>query len=63
MGHSVADGKKIRVCKKCGASLDKAFVKKQKAKAAEEVEAPKKRTRKRSQKSEAAETPAEENKE
>ena len=63
VGHSVADGKKIRVCKKCGACLDKAFVKKQKAKAAEEVEAPKKRTRKRSQKSEAAETPAEENKE
>lgn len=66
VGHSVIDGKKFRVCKKCGASLDKAFVKKQKAKAAEETEAPKKRTRKRSQKAEAeatTETPAEENKE
>ncbi len=65
VGHSLLDGKKIRICKKCGASLDKAFVKKQKAKAAEETEAPKKRTRKRSQKAEAAEVPAEaeENKE
>ena len=67
VGHSVIDGKKIRICKKCGASLDKAFVKKSKAKAvAEETEAPKKRTRKRSQKAEAeatTETPAEENKE
>lgn len=66
VGHSVAGDKKIRVCKKCGASLDKAFVKKSKAKAAEETEAPKKRTRKRSQKAEAeatTETPAEENKE
>jgi large subunit ribosomal protein L24 len=66
VGHSVIDGKKVRVCKKCGASLDKAFVKKSKAKAAaEEAEAPKKRTRKRSQKAEAevTETPAEENKE
>ena len=67
VGHSVAGDKKIRICKKCGASLDKAFVKKSKAKAAaEETEAPKKRTRKRSQKAEAeatTETPAEENKE
>ena len=63
VGHSIVDGKKMRICKKCGAGLDKAFVKKSKAKAAEETEAPKKRTRKRSQKAEAAETPAEENKE
>ena len=53
-----------RVCKKCGASLDKAFVKKSK-KSAEEVkeEAPKKRTRKRSAKSAEVETaPESENK-
>ena len=48
--HSVEGGKKIRVCKKCGATLDKAFVKKSKAKQVEETEAPKKRTRKRSAK-------------
>ena len=62
VGHSMVDGKKVRVCKKCGASLDKAFVKKSKAKAAEETkeEAPKKRTRKRSAKSaETAETESE----
>ena len=61
VGHIVVDGKKARVCKKCGAVLDKAFVKKVKAaaKAAEaESEAPKKRTRKRSAK--ADETPAKE---
>ena len=61
IGHIVVDGKKARVCKKCGAVLDKAFVKKAKAaaKAAEaESEAPKKRTRKRSAK--ADETPAKE---
>ena len=61
VGHIVVDGKKARVCKKCGAVLDKAFVKKAKAaaKAAEaESEAPKKRTRKRSAK--ADETPAKE---
>lgn len=52
VGHLVVDGKKVRVCKKCGASIDKAFVKKGKAKAAaeEKAEAPKKRTRKRSAK-------------
>ena len=27
VAHSVVDGKKVRVCKKCGASLDKEFVK------------------------------------
>jgi len=67
VAHSVADGKKIRVCKKCGASLDKAYTKKSKTKPVEETEAPKKRTRKRSQKAaDAAETatePENENKE
>lgn len=62
VGHSVVDGKKIRVCKKCGASLDKAFVKKSKAKPVEETEAPKKRTRKRSTKK-AEEATADETKE
>lgn len=52
VAHSVIDGKKVRVCKKCGASLDKAYVKKSKTKEAEETEAPKKRTRKRSKKTE-----------
>ena len=50
VGHAVADGKKVRVCKKCGATLDKAYVKKAKAQAAAQEEAPKKRTRKRSAK-------------
>ena len=59
--HAVVDGKKVRVCK-CGAVLDKAFTKKSKAKPAEEAEAPKKRTRKRSQKAaDAAETATPEN--
>lgn len=58
VGHAFVDGKKVRVCKKCQAVLDKAFVKKSKAAAPETpAEAPKKRTRKRSAKSEA---PAEE---
>ena len=56
--HSVVDGKKVRVCAKCGAVLDTAYAGKGK-KAAEVKEAPKKRTRKRAAKSEAAETPAE----
>ena len=57
VGHTVIEGKKVRVCKKCGATLDKAYVKKSKAKAAEtQEEAPKKRTRKRSQKTETPET-------
>ncbi len=67
VAHSLIDGKKVRVCKKCGASLDKAYTKKSKAKPVEEAEAPKKRTRKRSQKAaDAAETatePENENKE
>lgn len=65
VGHSVVGDKKVRVCKKCGATLDKAFVKKSKAKPAEEAEAPKKRTRKRSTKKadEEATTTADETKE
>lgn len=52
--HQIVDGKKVRVCK-CGATLDKAFVKKAKA-AAAEAEAPKKRTRKRAAKAEETKT-------
>ena len=53
VAHTVIDGKKVRVCKKCGASLDKAYVKKVKEQqAAAQEEAPKKRTRKRSKKAE-----------
>ncbi len=60
IGHLLQNGKSVRVCKKCGAVLDKAYVKKSKAAAAEtKTEAPKKRTRKRSQKSEEKENPAE----
>jgi large subunit ribosomal protein L24 len=56
--HSVVDGKKVRVCAKCGAVLDKAYSKKAAAKAAAAAEeAPKKRTRKRAAKAtETAET-------
>ena len=53
--HAIVDGKKVRVCK-CGATLDKAFVKKAKATAAAESEAPKKRTRKRAAKAEETKT-------
>lgn len=53
--HAIVDGKKVRVCK-CGATLDKAFVKKSKATAAAESEAPKKRTRKRVAKAEETKT-------
>ncbi len=60
IGHTEVEGKKVRVCKKCGAVLDKAYVKKSKNASAEaKAEAPKKRTRKRSQKSEEKENPAE----
>ena len=53
VAHTVIDGKKVRVCKKCGASLDKAYVKQVKAQQdAAQEEAPKKRTRKRSKKTE-----------
>ena len=47
--YSVEDGKKVRVCPKCGAVLDKAYAGKKGAKA-EAKEAPKKRTRKRATK-------------
>ena len=60
VGHNIVDGKKIRVCKKCGAGLDKAYTKKSKAAPVEEEQAPKKRTRKRTQKTDATES--EENK-
>ncbi len=46
--------KKVRVCK-CGATLDKAYKKQNKAAAAKTEEAPKKRTRKRTAKAENAE--------
>lgn len=62
VAHSLADGKKVRICKKCGATLDKAYVKKSKAKEVEETEAPKKRTRKRTKKTEGG-TPVEETQE
>ena len=61
VAHTVIDGKKVRVCKKCGASLDKAYVKKVKAQQAAEEEAPKKRTRKRSKKAEETAPAGEEN--
>ncbi len=58
--HQTVDGKKVRVCGKCGAVLDTAYAGKGKGKAAEVKEAPKKRTRKRAAKAEeAVETPAE----
>lgn len=50
IGHTVVDGKKVRVCKKCGAVLDKAYAKKAAQEAEAKAEAPKKRTRKRSAK-------------
>lgn len=60
--HLFLDGKKVRACKKCGASLDKEFVKKVKATAPVETAAPEKRVRKRQQNVEALaenETPVE----
>ena len=54
--HAFVDGKKVRVCAKCGAALDKAYVKAVKADAKAEEEAPKKRTRKRTAKAAEAET-------
>jgi large subunit ribosomal protein L24 len=56
--YSVADGKKVRVCPKCGAVLDKAYAGKGK-KAEATKEAPKKRTRKRAAKTEEGATPEE----
>jgi len=57
--HNEVDGKSVRVCAKCGAALDKAYVKAVKAAASEE-QAPKKRVRKRTAK--AAEETNQENK-
>lgn len=57
--HSEVDGKSVRICAKCGAALDKAYVKAVKA-AASEAQAPAKRVRKRTAK--AAEENAEEKK-
>lgn len=54
--YNVVDGKKVRVCPKCGAVLDKAYGGKKAAKPAEK-EAPKKRTRKRAAKTAESETP------
>lgn len=54
--HDVVDGKKVRVCPKCGATLDKAYA----GKGAKTVakEEPKKRVRKRAKKTDdAVETP------
>lgn len=56
--HQIVDGKKVRVCGKCGAVLDTAYAGKGKGKAAEVKEAPKKRTRKRAAKAEGAATEA-----
>jgi len=47
--HSVIEGKSVRICAKCGAALDKAYVKAVKA-AATETQAPAKRVRKRTAK-------------
>lgn len=56
--HAIVDGKKIRVCAKCAASLDTAYKKAAKKAAAEaKAEAPKKRTRKRTAKTETTEAP------
>ncbi|MBO5526137.1 MAG: 50S ribosomal protein L24 [Clostridia bacterium] len=57
--HSEVAGKNVRVCAKCGAVLDKAYVKEQKEAKPAEAEAPKKRTRKRTAKAETAETETE----
>ena len=50
--HSVVDGKKVRVCAKCGAVIDKAYAGKGKKAVEAKAEAPKKRTRKRAAKAE-----------
>lgn len=55
--HSVENGKKVRVCPKCGAVLDSAYAGKA-GKAAKKDEAPKKRVRKRAKKDEVVETEA-----
>lgn len=58
--HSIVDGKKVRVCPKCGATLDSAYAGKA-GKAAKKTEEPKKRVRKRAKKDEASETAVPEN--
>lgn len=60
--HDKVDGKSVRVCVKCGATLDKAYTKAAKAEAPVEEQAPKKRVRKRTQKA-AEETPVTESEE
>jgi large subunit ribosomal protein L24 len=60
--YSVVDGKKVRVCPKCGAVLDKAYAGKGKKAETVAEDAPKKRTRKRAAKKEAEETTATEDK-
>ncbi len=54
--YNVEEGKKHRVCPKCGAGLDKAYTGKATAKAAKTEAAPK-RVRKRAKKEEGAEAP------
>ena len=55
--HSVIDGKKVRVCPKCGATLEAVASGKASKKAAKKTEeAPAKRVRKRAKKEETAET-------
>lgn len=39
VGHKEIDGKKVRICKKCGTSLDKEFVKASKKEAKKAIEA------------------------
>lgn len=57
--HSVVDGKKVRVCAKCGAVLDKAYAGKASKAVEQPKEAPKKRVRKRTaKKAEEAQTEA-----
>lgn len=52
--YSVVDGKKHRVCPKCGAMLDKAYAGRNAKAADAKTEEPKKRVRKRAKKEEAA---------
>ena len=54
--HSIVDGKKVRVCPKCGATLVGVAAGKAAKKAAKKDEAPAKRVRKRAKKEESAET-------
>lgn len=54
--HNVVNGKKLRVCPKCGAVLDKVYGTGKAVKAAAKKEEPKKRVRKRAKKDETAES-------